>query len=230
VARSLDPAPGPPGLLYGGRFLAPSINALGQVLFQAELTGAGVTTTDDEALYLTDAAGSVQQLVRKGDSLELNPGDPGTVRFLVPYASSGGSDGRPRVLSDDGTVVFVADFTDGRSGAFLTSLTATCPDGDEDAICDADDNCPFHPTGNLADTDDDGRGDECECSDQNGDGSTTVSDLIAINVAIFSPELATPLCDGNNDDQCDVRDLIAANIEIFSPGTSICSRQPERGP
>jgi len=65
----------------------------------------------------------------------------------------------------------------------------------------------------------------------NGDGRNTVSDLVAINVAIFNPALVTPLCDGNNDGKCDVNDIIAANTEIFSPGnTSTCARQPVPGP
>jgi len=68
------------------------------------------------------------------------------------------------------------------------------------------------------DTDGDGRGDVCECTDQNGDGKNTVSDLVAINTAIFNPSLATPLCDGNNDGLCNVNDIIEANVEIFSRG------------
>ena len=102
--------------------------------------------------------------------------------------------------------------------------------GDADGAGDACDNCPAHASPNAADTDHDGRGDVCECSDQNGDGRNTVSDLVAINRAIFAPALATPLCDGNNDDLCNVNDIIAANIEIFSPGnTSTCARQPVPG-
>jgi hypothetical protein len=104
-------------------------------------------------------------------------------------------------------------------------------DSDGDGIADAADNCPFFANPVQTDTDGDGRGDACECTDQNGDGENTVSDLVAINVAIFNPALATPLCDGNNDGECDVNDLIAANIEIFSPtSTSTCGRQPVPGP
>jgi microsomal dipeptidase-like Zn-dependent dipeptidase len=104
-------------------------------------------------------------------------------------------------------------------------------DTDGDGILDAGDNCPSYPAGSFADTDGDGRGDECECTDQNGDGHNTVSDLVAINLAIFNPALATPLCDGNNDGLCNVNDIIAANIEIFSPtSTSTCARQPVPAP
>jgi hypothetical protein len=102
-------------------------------------------------------------------------------------------------------------------------------DGDADGI--ADDDCPFFASLDQTDTDLDGRGDPCECGDQNGDGQNTVSDLVAINTAIFNPALVTPLCDANHDGLCNVNDIIAVNIEIFSPGnTSTCARQPVPGP
>jgi hypothetical protein len=105
------------------------------------------------------------------------------------------------------------------------------PDDDGDSVLDAADNCPFYATPNVADTDGDGRGNACECTDQTGDGRNDVLDLLAINRAIFSPALAGPLCDGNNDGLCDVNDIVAANIEIYSPtNTSTCARQPIPGP
>jgi hypothetical protein len=104
-------------------------------------------------------------------------------------------------------------------------------DSDEDGAADPADNCPLYATPNTADSDGDGRGNACECTDQNGDGRNDVADLVAINVAIFNPGQITPLCDGNGDDACNVADIVAANIEIFSPtSTSICARQPEPGP
>jgi Tol biopolymer transport system component len=104
-------------------------------------------------------------------------------------------------------------------------------DGDLDGTADILDNCPLYASSNLSDTDGDGRGDVCECTDQTGDGRNTVTDLVAINLAIFNPGLVTPLCDGNNDGLCNVSDIVAASVEIFSPtNTSICARQPIPGP
>jgi hypothetical protein len=104
-------------------------------------------------------------------------------------------------------------------------------DDDADGIADDADYCPFFGLANQLDTDGDRRGNVCECTDQTGDGRNTVSDLVAINAAIFNPGLVTPLCDGNNDGLCNVGDIIAANVEIFSPGnTSTCARQPVPGP
>jgi hypothetical protein len=105
------------------------------------------------------------------------------------------------------------------------------PDTDGDGLRDSQDNCPFYASPDQTDTDTDGRGNVCECGDQNGDGRNTVSDLIAINNALFNPALVTPLCDANGDGLCNVNDIVAANVEIFSPtSTSTCSRQPVPGP
>src|SRR5262249_60828325 len=104
-------------------------------------------------------------------------------------------------------------------------------DSDGDGYFDRLDNCPYFSNPPQTDTDLDGRGDACECTDQNGDGRNSVADLVAINTAIFNPALATPLCDGNDDGKCNVNDIVAANVEIFSPGnSSTCARQPVPGP
>jgi hypothetical protein len=101
---------------------------------------------------------------------------------------------------------------------------------DGDGILDSADNCPYSFNPDQSDLDHNGRGDFCECGDQNGDGRVNVVDLIAINQAIFSPSLVTPLCDTTGDGLCDVRDLIGANRTIFVPKTATCGRQPVPGP
>jgi hypothetical protein len=103
-------------------------------------------------------------------------------------------------------------------------------DCDEDGIPDTVDRCPYYKSTNQSDADGNGRGDVCECGDQDGNGRVNVSDLIAINIAIFNPALVTPLCDTNNDGLCNVIDIIGANRTIYVPKTSICSRQPVPGP
>ena len=118
----------------------------------------------------------------------------------------------------------------------IANTQASCCSDPGDADCDgrpnAQDLCPFHPEADpAADADGDGRGDECECGDQTGDGRVDVADLVAINRAIYTPALVTALCDADNDGRCNVNDIVAANREIFSPGsTSTCARQPVPGP
>lgn len=130
-------------------------------------------------------------------------------------------------------IVSESGFDDGAYFSTLTSTTLPLPPADRD--CDGfpnvSDLCPYYASASILDTDGDHRGDVCECGDQNGDGRNTVSDLVAINLAIFNPGLITPLCDANGDGLCTVSDIVAVNIEIFSPtNTSTCARQPVAGP
>lgn len=101
-------------------------------------------------------------------------------------------------------------------------------DRDGDRVRDSLDNCPAVPN-RQADTDGNGIGDACECSDQNGDGTVNVLDILAINLAIFDPKLATPLCDGNDDGQCNVSDIVAANLKIYGK-PSYCAAWPKPQP
>jgi hypothetical protein len=104
-------------------------------------------------------------------------------------------------------------------------------DSDGDGIADDLDLCPYLAGASGPDTDGDGRGDACECGDQDEDGRNTVLDLLAIKAAIFAPGLAGPLCDSNHDGACSVVDIVAANAEIYSSGnSSTCARQPVPGP
>jgi Zn-dependent metalloprotease len=172
--------------------------------------------------------------------LELGPDFPGTESFvLLPRVVAGGG-GTPNPWSSlpeallpppdapaDLDLDGVPDSVDVCPVAFDPSQE----NGDGDATGDLCDNCPYYSHASQTDSDRDGRGNPCECTDQNGDGQNTVSDLVEINGAIFDPRRATPLCDGNGDGRCDVSDIVAANVEIYSPGnTSICARQPVPGP
>jgi len=135
-------------------------------------------------------------------------------------------------ISPDGTaIVGYGTRDDPANGnppeAFLVRDLA---DGDQDGVSNATDNCPYFATTVVTDADSDGRGDACECTDQNGDGFNTVADLVAINLAIIDPLRVTPLCDGNGDGRCDAADIMAATIELYTPtSTSTCPRNPLPG-
>lgn len=130
----------------------------------------------------------------------------------------------PRVSGNGRTIVGNGRNPSGNPEAWVAILT--CPnDNDCDAVSNAGDNCPVLRTSNISDADGNGIGNECECGDQNRDGRVNVSDLVAINRAIFIPSQVTPLCDTNNDDLCDVRDIIGANLKILGQ-PAYCSRYP----
>jgi hypothetical protein len=170
-------------------------------------------------LYL-ESNGSLEKLIAAGDAL-----DGGIVADLKIKDESLG-----RNSSGGYSLAFIAQFSDFRYGVYRADFAVSI-DRDGDGVLDASDNCPSYPNPNQADTDLDGRGNLCECTDQTGDGRNTVSDIVAINAAIFNPVLVTPLCDGDNNGLCNVGDIVAANVEIFSPGnTSTCARQTTPGP
>jgi hypothetical protein len=144
-----------------------------------------------------------------------------------PGCTAGGACAVAPVQAGAPLLVRVASQT-GATGPFV--LRASCRAGsvvdtDGDGVPDFYDNCPRWPDASQSDVDANGIGDACECGDQTGDGRVDANDLIAINMAVFTPALATLLCDANNDGRCDVRDILATNAKIFG-GSAYCSRYP----
>jgi hypothetical protein len=132
-------------------------------------------------------------------------------------------------LVQAGTPVYLRVASDaGGTGPF--ALRASCHasgalDRDGDGIADAADNCASWPNAGQSDSDANGIGDDCECGDENADGTVDSADLVAIRRSTFTPALASPLCDTNADALCDVRDMIAANAKIYG-AQAYCSRYP----
>ena len=90
---------------------------------------------------------------------------------------------------------------------------------------DCDDNCIDWPNPGQLDADGNGRGDQCECGDQTGDGFVNIDDIIAMNRVLFGLEEASPLCDANDDGACNIFDILAANGVLFG-GQAYCERFP----
>jgi hypothetical protein len=108
-------------------------------------------------------------------------------------------------------------------------------DSDGDGLGNACDACPQFAESSVRssfDANGDGRGDLCQCGDANGDGFINVSDIVAINIAIFSKQPKPVLCDANGDGLCSVQDIVKVNLAIFAqppnnPATLLnCSRHP----
>jgi hypothetical protein len=123
----------PPETPVGARFNASSygwraaLNNRGQILITSAL--GGVAPESDVGIWATDLLGTLQLIVREGDTLEVGEGDFRTVAVL------GQSE-----ISDRGEVVFWASFTDA-SAALLKSTRVAVLDGDYnlDGIVDAAD-------------------------------------------------------------------------------------------
>jgi hypothetical protein len=115
-----------------------------------------------------------------------------------------------RDLDGDGMVYDLCpdDFEEERLELGLQSM----PDGDGDFNIDSDGN---------------GIGDDCECGDQNEDGTVDVRDILWLNNRFFAqnPPPLSPLCDANGDGACNPNELLAINLVIYGePGT--CARYP----
>jgi hypothetical protein len=86
VLRSGDQAPGTPAgtHFFADRNTIPAwvLNSAGQVAADCRLTGAGVDSTNDFGIWATDRTGALTLVVRKGDSLEVAPGDSRTISEL----------------------------------------------------------------------------------------------------------------------------------------------------
>jgi hypothetical protein len=128
VAREGDQAAGlPAGLLYS-TFLGPTLNAGGQVAFAGTVTGPGVTTTTDGAIWAQDAGGILHLIVRDGDQLDVDDTagvDFRTVSAAAFFTDGGPEDGTRSGFNASGHIAFIASFTDGTSGVFVSNLAAS---------------------------------------------------------------------------------------------------------
>jgi hypothetical protein len=119
VARSGEAVPGLLDHVFAGALGAPRMNAGGDLVFWAAIEPSGGAPA--QAIFVLRAGGALELLVREGQTLEIAPGDVRTVSQLtppplcIPPCDA-------RILSDDGRLVFRADFMDETSGVFLAVL------------------------------------------------------------------------------------------------------------
>lgn len=124
LGRSNVPALSP-GLGGGITFFSvsdPAMNASGDLVFQATLTGSGITGANDQSLWLW-SRGQLTMLLREGDFYDLDP-DPlvenlQQIDGFSVATGSGGEDGRQLGLNDRGQFAAVVSFTSGRSAIVL---------------------------------------------------------------------------------------------------------------
>ncbi len=101
-----------------------AFNAQGFTAVAATLAGGGVSSVNDEGLWLLGHSGGGRLIAREGDQLAGR-----TIASLSFVGNSGGNDGRPSGLNALGQIAFQASFTNGDSGLFLYSWLASDFDG-----------------------------------------------------------------------------------------------------
>ena len=118
--------PGPPTL---GPPLV--LNAHGQIAFQSSLQGPGINASNNDGIWAQDRAGILRLIAREGNTINVSDDalqpDWRTISSLFPTAASGNDDGRRSWFNDHGQLVFLARFTDGSRGIFVSNL-ATLPE------------------------------------------------------------------------------------------------------
>ena len=127
VAREGDVAPGTGSAEYS-RFDFLVLNDAGQTAFQGVLAlGGDVNSSNDRGIWAQNSAGVLELIAREGDLLEVAPGDSRTVSFLAFVGSTSNSDGRRSGFNNSGELAFLANFTDGSRGIFLSSFDVQAP-------------------------------------------------------------------------------------------------------
>lgn len=122
VMRAGDAAPG------GGvfkNFGGYGFNNLGQIAFSASVSG--LATEDLYGIWAEDRQGNLKLIFKIGDQLDVDNGpgiDNRTIEDFTLVNSPHAGGGRPTTFNDRGQLAFIAWFTDGTEGVFLTNAVA----------------------------------------------------------------------------------------------------------
>jgi hypothetical protein len=126
----------PPGTSAGIEFSVlndPAINAHGQVAFYATLRGTGVDATNDNGIWAEDASGVLHLIAREGDQFDVDPSagtDLRTISQVFFVGNSGNEEGRRSAFNEHGQLAFMAAFTNGTAGIFVSDLVRVFLAGD----------------------------------------------------------------------------------------------------
>jgi hypothetical protein len=135
IAREAAQAPGADtGHLFSA-FANPVFNSAGQLAFSATLSGTGVTGSNDNGIWAQGLDGNLRLVAREGSPLQVSPGVNRTIAGLSLAGGVNTEDGRRSGFNDLGEVAFLATFTDGTSGIFVSDVARAAAgdfDGDGD--------------------------------------------------------------------------------------------------
>lgn len=137
IALEGHQAPGLPDGVVFGRFFGTSnanpsisssnrlvLNGRGQVAFTAELSQRFVSGVRSIGIFAQDLQGVVSPIARTGQTIDLGDGVERTISHLDFQGYSGNEDGRTSGFSDDGRLVFAAQFTDGTAAVIISNAVA----------------------------------------------------------------------------------------------------------
>ncbi len=110
VARSGRQAPGTSGGVNFFDLNYPTLNSAGQTAFRADLTGSGVNSTNNRGIWATDWTGVLQLIARRGELLEVAPGDFRTLSDLDFVTDTGNGDSRPSAIQQLGPACVLGQF------------------------------------------------------------------------------------------------------------------------
>lgn len=101
-------------------------NGVGQVAFVASLAGDGVVSGTNSSALFAGLPGSLVEVVRQGDLIDVDPTAGVDLRTVTGSISliinAGGQDGRGLSFNDSGQLVYRLSFTDGSTGIFTSTV------------------------------------------------------------------------------------------------------------
>lgn len=126
VAREGTHAPGvPEGVNFGEMsYVHLVLNSAGQVAFATHLNRNGVGGVGGYGIWAEDRSGILRLVVVEEDQLEVAPGDYRTVRNIDFICCTSSDEGHFNAFNNRGQLAFRADFYDGTSGIFVSSVAA----------------------------------------------------------------------------------------------------------
>ena len=116
------------------------VNRYGQVFLGAQISGTGVTSSNNDILIAQDQNGDWKLIAREGSPFTVAPGDTRTIQTMIGVSTippaGGPEDGRAMGWNDAGQAVFRLNFTDGSQGIFVATVYDGPPgkDWDEDGL------------------------------------------------------------------------------------------------
>ena len=118
-------APELPGAVLETLFLGSHLNGLGDFLFAATLSGAGIVDgVNDAGIFVVEADGTQRLVLQHGDLVEFSPGDFQTVQWFDILDGTDASPAGRRIFNDAGQLVFTVF---GESGDYAV-VRATIPE------------------------------------------------------------------------------------------------------